>query len=333
VFATRIVRRSLGVALAVLAIVVAVLWFTPSNHFVFLPDPAQPVDPIVSLPNEEEDEAEAGGIYFLEVAIRRATVFERFFPRLLEGSTLVPEREYNPRGLSSGERRKVSLNEMSRSQEIAVAVALRELGYDVEAEPFGAEVAVVLPDSDAAGRLQPGDIIVGVEGKEVRTVADLRSAFEAVEPGDEVTITVRRSGGRREYTFSTRAAQDDPERAVIGIEIQQAADIELPIDVRFDSGSIGGPSAGLAFALDIVDELGDDLDLRRRIAVTGELDLEGNVSPIGGVKQKTIGAEEAGADVLVLPRENAAEARRHAEDIDIVAVSTFDEALSKLATN
>jgi PDZ domain-containing protein len=218
---------------------------------------------------------------------------------------------------------------MSRSQRIAVSVALRKLGYAVEG---GVEVVRVRPDSAAAGRLRRGDVIVQAAGREVETVEDLTQAFEPITPGDEVELAVRRSGSRREFVFKTRAAEDDPDRAVIGIEIQQAVGSEFPVDVRIDAGSVIGPSAGLAFALDVFDELGEDVDRGRRIAVTGELDLAGNVFAIGGMKQKTIGAEEAGAEILVVPDQNAAEARRYAEEIEVVAVSTFDEALSQLAS-
>ncbi len=103
------------------------------------------------------------------------------------------------------------------------------------------------------------------------------------------------------------------------------------MDVSIDAGSIGGPSAGLAFALGIVDELGDDIDDGRTIVVTGELALDGTVIPIGGIKQKTIGAKEAGADVFIVPDANAEEARKYADGLEIVAVSTFDEAIDALA--
>lgn len=324
----RFLPHSLGAAAAVIAAVVAVLWFTPSDHYLYLPDPARPVDPIVLVPNERT-ENEEGGIYFLEVGVRKASVFERIFPGIYKGSTLVPEKQYNPRGLSFDARRTAGRRQMSLSQRIAVSVALQKLGYAVEG---GVEVVRVRPDSSAAGRLRRGDVVVEAAGKKIETVEDLTQAFEPITPGDEVELSVRRSGSRREFVFETRAAEDDPDRAVIGIEIQQAVGSKFPVDVRIDAGSVIGPSAGLAFALDVFDELGEDIDRGRRIAVTGELDLAGNVSAIGGMKQKTIGAEEAGAEILIVPDQNAAEARRYAEEIEVVAVSTFDEALSQLTT-
>jgi PDZ domain-containing protein len=104
------------------------------------------------------------------------------------------------------------------------------------------------------------------------------------------------------------------------------------VDVKIEAPGIGGPSAGLAFALDIVDERGRELDRGRTVVATGELSLGGRVLPIGEIQQKTIGAREAGADIFLVPDENAAEARQHAAGLRIVAVSNFGEALTVLAT-
>jgi PDZ domain-containing protein len=96
---------------------------------------------------------------------------------------------------------------------------------------------------------------------------------------------------------------------------------------------VGGPSAGLAFALDLMEELGRDVDHGNRVAVTGALELDGTVGEIGGVKQKTIGVERAGIKVFLVPAgDNAAEARRYADGIRIVPVTSFQQALRTLAT-
>ena len=105
------------------------------------------------------------------------------------------------------------------------------------------------------------------------------------------------------------------------------------MDIEIDAGAIGGPSAGLAFALDIVDELGEDIDRGRKIVATGELTIDGEVLPIGGVKQKAIGAHEADADIFLVPDANYEDARKAVDDLEIIPVSTFDEALSVLAAN
>jgi PDZ domain-containing protein len=157
--------------------------------------------------------------------------------------------------------------------------------------------------------------------------------MEEVEPGQEVQLVVDRGDTRKDITVGTRANPEDPKQAVFGVQIEQSADIELPVAVKIEAGNIGGPSAGLAFALDIVDELGRDLDRGKTVVATGAIRLDGQVDPIGGIQQKTIGARQAGADLFLVPDANAAEARRYADGLPIVAVSNFKEALSNLATN
>jgi PDZ domain-containing protein len=121
---------------------------------------------------------------------------------------------------------------------------------------------------------------------------------------------------------------------IIGIIVSPAVEVEnLPLDVEIDTGGVGGPSAGLAFALDLLEELGRDVDRGQKIAVTGTLELDGTVGEIGGVKQKTIGVRRADIDVFVVPAgDNAAEARRYADGVRIVAVKSFQQALRALAT-
>jgi Lon-like protease len=325
-------RRRLLLLLAVvlvLAAVVGVLWVVPSNYYIVLPDRTRPVDPLVSVPGESRGEQQSG-IYMVDVRVGRASLFERLFPEVYEGASLVPERVLNPAGVPDRQRRASSLQDMDRSQEIATTVALRSLGREVAVTPVGAEVVLVVPDAPADGELEVGDVIVRADGKRVRTSEELIEAMGDVEPGERVALGVRREGSVRNVTLETEAARTEPNRAVVGVQVQDAARFRFPVDIKINSGSIGGPSAGLAFALDIVDELGEDIDRGRKIVATGELDLEGEVGPIGGVQQKTVAARRAGADVFLVPDGNAAEARKHADGLRIVPVTDFDEALSAL---
>ena len=325
-------KRLVGVA-AVLAIVAAVLFLVPSDHYLFVPDPARPVDPLVRVPDEPTGSGTEGGVYMVDILVRKANLLERIFPGLEEGASLISGEQFNPTGTSDTQRRRESLNEMSRSQEIAVTVALRNLGYDVEVDEQGAEVASVVPGNPAEGKLEAGDVIVEARGRPVETRDDLLEIMEPVRPGQKVTLEVLRDERRTQVELGTKAAADDPERAVFGIVVLQAAEFRFPLDIEIDAGDIGGPSAGLAFALDVVDEVGEDIDRGRRIAVTGTLELDGTVGQIGGIKQKTIGARQADADLFLVPDENADEARRHAKGLRIVAVSNFREALSHLTTD
>jgi Lon-like protease len=246
-----------------------------------------------------------------------------------DGAELVPEDEFNPEGLSESQRRQESLSEMSASQQIAIAVALRRLGHDVE--PLGAEVASVLAGAPADGKLRVGDVIVSAKGEKVTSPEELSEVMRSHAPGTPVRFEVRRGGRQQEIVVGTRASTEGPRRAVVGIIVQP--ELHFPVDVKIDAGNIGGPSAGLAFALDIYDELGEDIDRGRRVVVTGTLDLNGRVGPIGGIEQKTLGARLVDADVFLVPDANAAAARRRADDdVRVIPVSTFQEALSALTT-
>ena len=278
---------------------------------------------------EEATGSMEGGIYMVDIIVRRASLFERLFPEVHDGAELVPEDEFNPEGLSESQRRQESLSEMSASQQIAIAVALRRLGHDVE--PLGAEVATILAGAPADGKLRVGDVIVGAKGEKVSSPEELFNVMRTHVPGTPVRLEVRRGGREQEIVVGTRASTDGGRRAVVGIIVQP--ELHFPVDVKIDAGNIGGPSAGLAFALDIYDELGEDIDHGRRVVVTGTLDLDGRVGPIGGIEQKTIGARLVDADVFLVPDANAEAARRQADDgVRVIPVSTFQEALAALTT-
>lgn len=328
VVASRVFRRSLVAGLLVLGIVVAVLWVLPSGYYIFLPDPALSADAVVQVPGEKRGR-EKGGIYFLEVHIRKASLLERLIPSIHKGASIVPARVYNPEKLSPGRLHELSLDEMSTSQIVAIAVALRSLGYEVPAQ--GAEVVAVRDGYPAAGRLHAGDVIVAARGVPVSSPEELVRAMEPVKPGQTVSLRLLRRGKPQELALRTRPAPDEPGRAIFGIAVQPK--LKFPLDIRINAGGIGGPSAGLAFALDVVDELDGDLDKGRKVAVTGALELDGTVDPIGGIKQKTFGARESGASVFIVPKENAAEARRYADGLTIVPVISFRQALSYLRTS
>jgi Lon-like protease len=324
--------------LAAAAVVVAALGagafvLTPSGGtYIFLPDDAHPTEPLVTVEGGT-DADDAGGIYYVDVIVRRATLLERVFPGLRDGSTLVPAEALNPHGTNDEQRRQRNLREMRRSQQVAAAVALRELGYDVDVRRTGALISEVVGGTPAAGKLRATDVVTAVDAEPVRTPAELRRLLRQRNPGEEVTLTVRRGAGTERVTVTTAADPTDQRRSVIGVIVDQAANIDLPVKVEIDAGNVGGPSAGLAFALTVMEELGRDVDRGHRVAVTGALELDGDVVPVGGLEQKTVGAKRSDADVFLVPAgENAEEARRHADGLRIIPVNSFQQALRALAT-
>ncbi len=316
---------------AALLAVVGVLYLAPSDKYIFLPDEARPLAPLVKAEGEKPDR-NGGGIYYVAVDVRQASILEEAFPGLHDGATLVPQDQVRPEGIDERTRRQGELREMARSQEYAAAVALRELGKEVDVVTRGALIEAVGDGYPAAGKLSAGDVIVAVDGKPVRSAADLTDRMSAKKPGDTVKLRVRRGARRFELSLRTVENPRDSERAFLGVVIADDADVKLPIDVDFNLRNVGGPSAGLAFALDLHEELGRDVDRGRRVAATGEITLDGRVRPVGGVKQKTIAARRSGMDVFLVPGDNAAEARRYADGLQIVPVDSFQQALRELAT-
>jgi Lon-like protease len=222
---------------------------------------------------------------------------------------------------------------MTESQKIAAVVALRQLGRKVTASSGGVIVVVVEPNTPAAKVLKTSDLIVSAAGKKVTSVVGLRAILASHKPGDPVKVVYRRGGQTRTATIRTVADPEDPKRALIGISARDNLRVVLPVKIRIDANGIGGPSAGLAFALDILQELGHNVTHGHRVAATGELDLDGGVHPIGGVKQKTLGVRKAGVDVFLVPAgENARDARRYADGIRIIPVKNFPQALRALKT-
>ena len=128
---------------------------------------------------------------------------------------------------------------MQRSEQIASVVALRQLGYEPEVNPRGALVTGTFVDTPAIGKLELGDVIVAVDGRPVRTPEQLRAAIATRDPGDSVTLTVRRGGKTIDVKLTTIASPTDPERPIVGIQVDQEADVELPFEVDIDLGSVG----------------------------------------------------------------------------------------------
>ena len=322
--------RLLALGLALLAVVLGLV-VVPSDEYIFLPDRAHLVAPLVTVPGGHDPAR--GGIYFVDVVVRRATLLERLFGGLHEGADLYPANAVNPPGVGDAQRRRIDVQDMRRSQQIAAAVALKAAGEKVTLRATGSRVDLIEPGKPAVGKLEPDDILSAVDGTRVRSPRDVFVAMKKRRIGDLIHFTVRRGTATLVVGVRTVAADQGPRRPVVGVFLTTALDIHLPVAVRIDAGDVGGPSAGLAFALEVYEEDGHDVLHGLRVAATGEIFPDGSIGPIGGIKQKTIAARKAGVDAFLVPAgENAREARKHAGGLRIIPVESFPQALHALAT-
>ena len=322
--------RLAGVGLALLALAIVAAWIAPADGYdLQLVDPAHPVAPLVRIAGHPKPKKPAGSVYFVDVRERPARLLERIVPWIrANGSSLVSSP-----GISSSLEQRLGQVEMSDSQKIAPYVALKLLGYRTTARIGGVNVLAVEPNAPAAQVLRPADVIVAVDGRVVRTIAELRAVLADKRPGDRVTIEYRRGKQTRQAQLRTAADPLNAKRAIIGVTASDDLEVQLPFKITIDAQGIGGPSAGLAFALDILQELGRNVTHGHNVAATGELAVDGEVLPIGGVKQKTLGVRKAGVDVFLVPAgDNAREARKYADGLRIIPVENVRQALQALAT-
>lgn len=318
-----------GLALLIAA---GALYTVPSDRYIFLPDKARPLDSKVTVEGEKPDK-DGGGINYVAVDVRKASLLEKMFPSLYEGATLEPAGNVLAEGEDEKAHRRCELAAMRRSQAYATTVALRALRYRVATRRRGVSVEGTFPGYPAEGVLRECDWIRAVDGKPVRTSQDVTGALAAKQPGDQVRMRIERDGKERTVTLRTVPDPRNRRRAFVGISVADVFDVtRFPVDVKIDLGQVGGPSAGLAFALEVMEKLGRNVDHGYRVAASGEIGLDGSVAKVGGIKQKTIGARRSGMDVFLVPGDNAAEARRYADGLRIVPVDSFQQALRALAT-
>jgi Lon-like protease len=315
-----------------LLIAVIVLLTRTSNEYLLVPDPAHPLAQLVDVPGAKPGNAH-GGIYYVDVFERKASLLERLFPGLREGSSLVQHDVLTPPGVTDQQRLQADKFDMQLSQQIASAVALRAAGYRVAIEQKGVRVALVYAQTHAAGKLAPGDVIVAADGKKVRSSLDLHDILARYKIGQVVSLTFLRDGKVHHVRVATSADPFDNTRAIVGFQPQPALQLRTPFRIKFDLGDVGGPSAGLAFALQILEERGRDVDHGYKVAATGVINPDGSVGEVGGVEQKTYGARKAHVDVFLVPAgDNYREARKYAHGLRVIPVKTFQQALRALAT-
>ncbi len=217
------------------------------------------------------------------------------------------------------------------SRMLAAAAAARSVGLPVSVRGTGARVAGVLPGSPAADSLRPGDVIVAIDGRPVTRARDLGPIVQSRPAGTGFRLTLRRDGGQMDVEVESATLPRLTGGVGLGVAVEtEGLEVDLPFDIRFEDRDVGGPSAGLAYALAIADALsGTDYARGRTLAATGSIDIEGDVGLVGGVEQKAIAADDAGADLFLVPVGEVEEARR--AGLPVNGVATLDSALDLLA--
>lgn len=238
---------------------------------------------------------------------------------------VVREDDLFPPGQTSQESKRENQREMATSQEQATAAALGELGIRV---PATVTIAETEPKSPAADLLRAGDVLVSVGATRIEAVADVRTALQKVTSGASVAVAVRRGGSVVTLEVPTRSVDG---RTVLGVYLDPA--FHFPFSVKIQIDDVGGPSAGMMFALGIIDVLTPgSLAGGQQVAGTGTIDSEGNVGPIGGIQQKMIGARRAGAAWFLSPTADCPDVVGNIPDgLRVVKVSTLHDARTALA--
>jgi Lon-like protease len=249
--------------------------------------------------------------------------------------------------------RQVNLRAMRSAKNDAPYVALTKLGYPTKRLPGPAVIEFVFcKEVTADGKscsasfpadafLDAGDQFVSVDGVAIQHVEDLDAYMKTKKPGDTVSVTVRRATAADDQTETASvelvsAGGDEADRAIFGVRLGDTTSVELPFAIDISTDRIGGPSAGLAFTLSVIDELTPgELTGGKKVAVTGTIDVDGNVGPIGGLHQKSVAVRNVEADIFIVPAsqtpEQLARARRILGDDKVFPVATLDEALEVLA--
>lgn len=329
-------------ALAISMVILLIITFLPTSYVIQRPGPvyntlgtATTSDgtevPLISVEGAETFET-AGALDLLTVQVvgnreRTPSWLELAIAWFDPSRAVLPIDEIYPEGETTEQRNEQSTALMVDSQKEATAAALTELGYDVDPK---LTVYAIVDDSAAVGVLEEGDVILSANGEDVSDAAALREIVNA-GGGDPVSLVIERDGEEQTVSITPQETEVDGETTLL-IGVQLLHDYEFPIDVTIQLDNVGGPSAGMMFALGIMDVLTPgELNGGEMIAGTGTISGDGTVGAIGGIQQKLYGAEDAGAEWFLAPASNCDEVVGHVPSgLQVFAVETLDDALEVL---
>lgn len=332
-------RRTLTIAVsaAMLVALVSVAALLPVPYVALSPGPTENTlgaydgTDVILIQGEETFPTE-GNLDLTTVSVTRADAELQLLDALSmwvdPAVAVVPREQIYPADVGADVVRERNAEQMVTSQQNAIAAALRELDIVVLDRVV---VESIVESAPALGLLEAGDVILAVDGTEVAADSEVGELITTREPGEDVVFTVKRDGEQLDITVPTEPAAEGDPRAVVGIV--PAMGFEFPFDVEITLGEeIGGPSAGLVFALGIVDKLTPGaLTDGAYVAGTGTIEADGTVGPIGGIQQKIAGARGVGAEVFLVPAADCPGAVAAGIDgIELVRVETLADARTSL---
>jgi len=337
---------------AVLAVLAAVASRIELPYYALSPGDASPVAPLVKVPPAHAHRVH-GNLLLTDVLLSQVSLLDYLPDRWSSDTTVVPASEVLGPATPPAQLTAQGYLEMAQSQSAAKAAALRRLGYAVPERDAGALVFAVQPRSPASTVLQVAQIVTAVGPTPTPNTCAFVSALHSYGPGDTVTLSVEQSTvtpnaiivpgrvveksvrlGRAKSggTSSGCPGVTGPNRAYLGVEVETQQSFSYPIPVTIDTTDIGGPSAGLAMTLGVMDKLyNGDLTGGEVVAATGTIDPSGAVGDVGGVAQKTVAVERAGARAFLVPPEEYKVAKSKASSsLRVYSVSTLNQALGVL---
>ena len=302
--------------------------FAKSDYYFMSPGP--PYQWNIEIENVETYEYD-GNLYQLTVRRDEANYFVYAWARLNSQIDLYPREVILPDGVTPQELSEISIQNMVTSENVAIAVALDSLDYEIESEGDGVLVVGLLDDSPVKDKLIKNDLIISINNELVRSASEFISMLRTYEIGDIVNIGLIRN--EQELTIETKLIEHveyENEPMVGFLASTPNQQFIFPFEVDIKTGNVGGPSAGMMMALNVYNLLTeDDITNGKKIAGTGTIEIDGSIGPVGGVKQKVIAAKRANAGLILVPTANYEEASVFADDnTQIVAVDSFDNALN-----
>lgn len=321
---------------AVLAVISAGLmiaaWNISLPYYAFSPGPVADVIEAVTI-SEQETFVPDEELLMLTVSSQGVNPIEAFLAAFDPSVDLVARIAVRQPDESDEDFVARNQASMDLSKETAITVALRELGYEVTTRSEGVAVSEIVPETPAAAVLEVNDVIRSVEGVEVQLPGQIAPILADKSPGEVVDIELVRDGVARSVEVELFPREGEPESAIIGIGAAALnPTFEFPFPIEIDAGLVGGPSAGMMYTLAVIEVLTPgDLASGKIVAGTGTIDEAGNIGAIGGIRQKVVAAEAAGAEVMLVPAANFDEAITAPRNgMELIPVATLREALTAL---